>query len=199
MCRRAGCMSRVGGGRQLRALTMSFAKFHLGRLLTAAVLLVGLGAIAYAATPAHRPGSGLAAKKARFRACGEKRRAQEGRAADHRAARHPDRRRKRRRAVRARCRQADLSGQPRQADDRRIRVPRTQGGPPQAHRRIHRERERLAQGRRAVARLHHVRRRSTARSASTTCCTASSSSPPTTPASCWPKASPATKPNSPPS
>ena len=42
---------------------MNFANFHLGRLLTAAVLLVGLGAIAYAATPAHRPGSGLAAKK----------------------------------------------------------------------------------------------------------------------------------------
>jgi hypothetical protein len=40
---------------------MTFAKFHLGRLLAAAVLLVGLGAIAYAATPAHRPGSGLAA------------------------------------------------------------------------------------------------------------------------------------------
>jgi serine-type D-Ala-D-Ala carboxypeptidase (penicillin-binding protein 5/6) len=42
---------------------MTFAKSHLGRLLAAALLLVGLGAIAYAATPAHRPGSGLAAKK----------------------------------------------------------------------------------------------------------------------------------------
>ena len=42
---------------------MNFAKFHLGRLLAAAILVVGLGAIAYAATPAHRPGSGLAAKK----------------------------------------------------------------------------------------------------------------------------------------
>jgi len=42
---------------------MNFANSHLGRLLAAAVLLVGLGAIAYAATPAHRPGSGLAAKK----------------------------------------------------------------------------------------------------------------------------------------
>ena len=42
---------------------MTFGKSHLGRLLAAAVLFVGLGAIAYAATPAHRPGSGLAAKK----------------------------------------------------------------------------------------------------------------------------------------
>src|SRR5664279_2303913 len=42
---------------------MNFANSHLGRLLAAAVLVVGLGAIAYAATPAHRPGSGLAAKK----------------------------------------------------------------------------------------------------------------------------------------
>jgi len=42
---------------------MTFAKFHLGGLLTAAVLIVGLGAIAFAAPPAHKPGSGLAAKK----------------------------------------------------------------------------------------------------------------------------------------
>ena len=39
---------------------MAFAKFHLGRVLTAAVVLVGLGAFAFAATPAHKPGSGLA-------------------------------------------------------------------------------------------------------------------------------------------
>jgi D-alanyl-D-alanine carboxypeptidase (penicillin-binding protein 5/6) len=37
--------------------------FQIGRLLTAAVLVVGLGAIAFAATPKHQPGSGLAAKK----------------------------------------------------------------------------------------------------------------------------------------
>ena len=42
---------------------MIFANSHLGRLLAATILLVGLGAIAYAATPAHRPSSGLAAKK----------------------------------------------------------------------------------------------------------------------------------------
>src|SRR3990172_6425135 len=42
---------------------MTFAKFHLGRLLTAAVLIVGLGAIAFAAPPAHKPRSGPAAKK----------------------------------------------------------------------------------------------------------------------------------------
>src|SRR5665647_2096924 len=42
---------------------MSFANFHLGRLLAAAIMVVGLGAIAFAATPAHRPSSGLAAKK----------------------------------------------------------------------------------------------------------------------------------------
>ena len=35
---------------------------------------------------------------------------------------------------------------------------RDQAGPAQADRRIHRQRERLAQGRRAVAHLHHVRR-----------------------------------------
>ncbi|MBI3704595.1 MAG: D-alanyl-D-alanine carboxypeptidase [Rhizobiales bacterium] len=42
---------------------MTFAKSHIGRSLVAAALVVGLGAITYAATPAHRPGSGLAAKK----------------------------------------------------------------------------------------------------------------------------------------
>lgn len=41
---------------------MTFAKSHLRRVLAAAVLCVGLGAIAYAATPAHKPGSGLAHK-----------------------------------------------------------------------------------------------------------------------------------------
>src|SRR5271165_3816294 len=39
---------------------MTAANSHLGRVLTAALLCVGLGAVAYAATPAHKPGSGLA-------------------------------------------------------------------------------------------------------------------------------------------
>lgn len=42
---------------------MTLANFHLGRVLTVALLVVGLGAIAFAATPAHKPGSGLSAHK----------------------------------------------------------------------------------------------------------------------------------------
>ena len=60
-------------------------------------------------------------------------------------------------AFRARCRSADLPGQPRQADDGGIRLQRDQGRPPQAHRRIHGERKCLAQRRRTLAWLHHVR------------------------------------------
>jgi D-alanyl-D-alanine carboxypeptidase (penicillin-binding protein 5/6) len=37
---------------------------HFGRVLTAALLCASLGAIAYAATPAHKPGSGLAHRPA---------------------------------------------------------------------------------------------------------------------------------------
>ena len=42
---------------------MKLGNFQIGRILAAAVLVVGLGAIAFAATPAHKPASGLAAKK----------------------------------------------------------------------------------------------------------------------------------------
>ncbi len=43
---------------------MTLTTSHIGRVLAAAVLCCGLGAIAYAATPAHKPASGLAHKPA---------------------------------------------------------------------------------------------------------------------------------------
>jgi D-alanyl-D-alanine carboxypeptidase (penicillin-binding protein 5/6) len=46
-----------------KSLIMAIGNFQIRRFVTAAVVLVGLGAMALAATPAHKPGSGLAAKK----------------------------------------------------------------------------------------------------------------------------------------
>jgi D-alanyl-D-alanine carboxypeptidase (penicillin-binding protein 5/6) len=42
---------------------MTFGACRIGRLLSAAILVVGLAGVAYAASPKHQPGSGLAAKK----------------------------------------------------------------------------------------------------------------------------------------
>ena len=104
--------------------------------------------------------------------------------------------RQRQRAVREERRSAGRPGEPRQAHDARIRVQRDQAGPHQARRRIHDQRERLAQGRGAFARLHHVCRHPQPRESSTTSSTASSSTPPTTPASRSPRRWPATRRNS---
>ena len=94
--------------------------------------------------------------------CGSRARAnpaaEEGRRVpDQRALRDPDRRRQRHGAVREERRQAQSAGQHVQADDHRGRAARDRAGQAQIRRRDDRQRERLAQGRRAVRRLGDVR------------------------------------------
>ncbi len=121
-----------------------------------------------------------------------------GRFRRRRADRDPDRGHQRQRAVRKERRRTARALQHDEADDRRGGFSRHQAGRHQADRRIPHQRERLAPGRRALGHLDDVRgpqqqglgRRPAARRASSRAAT--------TPASRWPKASPATSAPSPP-
>ena len=105
------------------------------------------------------------------------------------AARHPDGRRQRHGPVRESRRRADAAGLHGQADADRIRLPRPQGRPPVARRRVRHLRTCVADGRRQFGRLRHVRQAELQRAPGAISCAASSSSRATTLRSPWPKGS----------